>query len=139
VTAATPDNSVYAGFHSRGLEGPLSHTDGYLVWVVEESEAGRPIIVKWIKEYPSRFIMGMKLNMYFGGSVGSGREYLGPLGMQWYPRSKVPWQVVETFIGCRTNEATGLTRGTYRHASLRAPTGFSYLSGHRSGPTDYGG
>jgi hypothetical protein len=33
VTAATPDNSVYAGFHSRGLEGPWKHTDGYLVWV----------------------------------------------------------------------------------------------------------
>jgi hypothetical protein len=105
VTATTRDNSVYAGFHCRGLEGPWKHTNGYLVWVVEEMEGGHPITVKWIKEFPSKFIMGMKLNMFFGGVVASGREYLGPLGMMWYPRSKVPWQVVETFIGCRTNEA----------------------------------
>jgi hypothetical protein len=79
---------VYAGVHSRGLEGPWKHADGYMVWVAEESEDGHPIIVKWIKEFPSQFIMGMKLNMYFGGQVGSGREYLGPLGMNWYPRTR---------------------------------------------------
>jgi hypothetical protein len=96
---------VYAGVHSRGLQGPWRHTDGYLVWVAMEFEDNHPITVKWIKEFPSEFVMGMKLNMYFGGEVGSGREFLGLLGMHWYPRDKVPWQIEEAFIGCRTNEA----------------------------------
>jgi hypothetical protein len=104
VTRRTDDRAVYAGVHSKGLQGPWKHTDGYLVWVAMEFEDNHPITVKWIKEFPSEFVMGMKLNMYFGGAVGSGREFLGLLGMHWYPRGKVPWQIEEAFIGCRTNE-----------------------------------
>jgi hypothetical protein len=105
VTRRTDDRAVYAGVHSKGLQGPWKHTDGYLVWVAMEFEDNHPITVKWIQEFPSKFIMGMKLNMYFGGAVGSGREFLGLLGMHWYPRGRVPWQIEEAFLGCRTREA----------------------------------
>jgi hypothetical protein len=132
----TPDNSVYAGVHSRGLEGPWKHADGYLVWVVDENvveEEGAEVRrVKWIKEFPSQFMMGLHLGTFFRGQYRSGREYLGPLGMQWYPRNKVPWQVVETFIGCRTNEALASPEVRLTCLTTKS-TYFSYLCSPRSG------
>jgi hypothetical protein len=76
-----------------------------MMWVSEERVGGDVDQIKWIKEFPSQFVMGMKLNKFLNGLLAEGREYLGPIGMDWYPRAKVPWQVVEAFIGCRNNTA----------------------------------
>jgi hypothetical protein len=62
---------------------------------------------KVIIEMQTRFKIELVLNRFKDGKLISGREYLGPLEADWYPRGRAPWQVIEAFVGSRNDVAMG--------------------------------
>jgi hypothetical protein len=95
-----PDKDRYAGVHHRGVE-VVCNEPGHLMTVTQEVDATGVLMTrKCIRNVTTGQELNIILNTQEGGVMTGGRMYLGPvgrgpIGTDFYPAGREPFQVIE--------------------------------------------
>jgi hypothetical protein len=95
-----PDKDRYAGVHHRGVE-VVCPEPGHLMTVTQEVDAAGVLVTKkCLRNVTTGQELNIILNRQVGGVMTGGRMYLGPVGhgpvgTDFYPAGKEPFQVIE--------------------------------------------